>query len=348
MEVSSGVRPVGIGMVRAYVLRTCLALICLGAATGTSQAATFARPEKSQLCTLQMEGPVRTADVDGFKAALDTLPPRTQVNLCLNSPGGSFFEALRVVEAIAKSERPIRTIVDRGAECYSACALIFMSGRDAQGDRDRKLHIRGKLGFHAPYIKPSADAAYDAETMAQAYRESLRALARFLEINGSGAFPEPLFVQFLLKRPNEFLSVEQIQEAGRWQIDLFGYRKPTQLTEPMLIRACKNDTEWTIEMQNEVTARSTRPIQFKNRRFRIVLAGFGDEAVWSCAVDVYSDPARGLFLDFLLVSDKSEIPKADALETKVKASAGDPLSVPGKPLWYTFDPEMTLKAMPEQ
>ena len=44
-----------------------------------------------------------------------------------------------------------------GAECYSACGLIFLAGRvDDRGGESypsRYLHIGARLGFHAPYIE---------------------------------------------------------------------------------------------------------------------------------------------------------------------------------------------------
>jgi hypothetical protein len=315
-----------------------------------ARAATFTPPDKPGLCSVRMAGLVQPGDLDGWKAALDAIPAGSQVNLCLNSQGGSFNEAVRIVEFLAKSSRPVRTVVDRGAECYSACAIIFMAGRNAAGAPDRKLHVRAKLGFHAPYLNAvKKDKDYDASVVERAHREALRALARFLEVNTADLFPDRLLVQFLKKKPNEFLSVEKLEDAGRWRIDLIGYRKPVQVSEAMLQTACQNDTEWTINMPSGNPARSSKPIRLKDRKFRLAIPGYGDEAVFSCVSDVYDDATKGLHISLMLADDVNgdDVPKPAALEQKVKAS-NDPLAVVGKPLWYMLASSTKLKDVPDQ
>lgn len=320
--------------------------IALGSAT-PADAASFAAASAPGMCTIQMDGAMQAGDADRLKEALGTSAPG-QVNLCLNSPGGSFSEALRVIEFIAKAGRPIRTIVNRGAECYSACALVLMGGRDAENKPDRKLHIRGTVGFHAPFIKPGA-ANYDASVLERANRESLRAIASFLKTNPKEFFPEDLLVKSLLKPPNEFLSVETVRDAGTWQIDLIGYRKPKRLTKAGLDQACASDLSWNQQLESTPNSKDTAPIALKTGRLRLTFKDYGDEAVFICVVDVYSDPAKGLAIDMMLASDikDKEVPKPGALEARVKA-VKDPLVVAGKPLWYTFLPETELKDLAEE
>jgi hypothetical protein len=325
-------------------------MLALSLAThaGEARAANVTTVTQPHVCTLLLDGLVQDGDVDRLKSALAAVPAGAAVNLCLNGQGGSFTQALHVVEWIASAGRPIRTIVDRGAGCYSACALIFMAGRNAEGNPDRKLHVRGTLGFHAPFIKPGA-ADYDVAVVERAHREALRALSRFLEINSKEFFPEELLINSLVKQPHEFQLVETTVQAGRWKIDLFGYRKPKQISENMLLRACKNDMEWSSGMENGHNDRSNRPITFKNRRFRVVIPDFGDEGGVMCVADVYSDPAQGFFLGLMFAGEVTDedVPKPNELEAKAKAQK-DPLAVPGKPLWYLFSPETKLKELPEQ
>lgn len=56
----------------------------------------------------------------------------------LNSPGGRVFPALEIARTINASG--LMTSVPSGEECYSACALIFLAGKE------RVAH--GKLGVH--------------------------------------------------------------------------------------------------------------------------------------------------------------------------------------------------------
>jgi hypothetical protein len=314
------------------------------------QAATLTAVTPPQMCNLLFFGPVQEGDLDSLKSAISSMPAGDPVNLCLNGPGGSFNEALRVVEFIAKSGRAIRTLIDRGAECYSACALIFMAGRtaDREPQPDRKLHVLGKLAFHAPFIKPGANN-YDASVVEMAHREALRALARFLELNDKDFFSEDLLTRMLLKKSNEFLTVDTTEDAGRWRIDLLGYRKPASITPLLLQQACKNEMEWSQGVENSNARINGKPIAFKDRKFRAVIPDFGDEGASVCVVDGYNDPARGVFISLMFASDVTddEVPKPNDLENKVKA-LGDPLAIPGKPLWYLYSPESKLKNLAEK
>lgn len=60
----------------------------------------------------------------------------------LRSWGGDIFEAFRVYDYLR--QRNLSTVVDRS--CFSACTIIFMSGRE------RVIGEHGKLGFHAAKV----------------------------------------------------------------------------------------------------------------------------------------------------------------------------------------------------
>jgi hypothetical protein len=49
----------------------------------------------------------------------------------LNSPGGTLYEGMRLGRMF-KDER-IKTVVEGGEMCASACAIAFLGGRDRQG-----------------------------------------------------------------------------------------------------------------------------------------------------------------------------------------------------------------------
>ncbi len=84
--------------------------------------------------------------------------------LCLSSPGGDLREALKITKLFGRNWM---MVVEDGADCISACSIIFMSAepRDRKSGYDneaagRFLHYRGRLGFHAPVLNfPASRAA---------------------------------------------------------------------------------------------------------------------------------------------------------------------------------------------
>lgn len=89
-------------------------------------------------------------DPDGANCAVVTL----------NSPGGNYYEGLRL--AALMRERAITTVVEDGAQCYSACAFAFLGGSGHSWQEgigayiDRIVEPGGILGFHAPYFAPDS------------------------------------------------------------------------------------------------------------------------------------------------------------------------------------------------
>jgi hypothetical protein len=168
------------------------------------------------------------------------------VHVCLNSGGGSFAEAQKIIEYMT-SGPGVATIVRAGDECYSACALIFMFGniRTFGENRfiDRRLDVRGKLGFHAPYV--TADAVVPEEVVAKAYQSGIQAVANLLELDRKGFLNRALVVDFLRMGPGTFLNLDTVGKAGEWVVELIGYALPEEVTGTMLDQACGNDIEWT-------------------------------------------------------------------------------------------------------
>jgi hypothetical protein len=291
-------------------------------------------------CTVEAVGGIEAGD----KAALEKLlQAGSRQVLCLNSPGGSYSEAIEVIELISRTlQQPIATRVKAGTECLSACALIFLAGNNgtsAKGQREplRHLDARGLLGFHGPYIRTGSIAS-DPKLAAEAFRAGLRAIGRLLERGEETMFPSDLLVGALQKGADEFLYVDTVGKAGEWSINIVGYRKPTSFTTQMLQRACLNDTIWRVGIDSDSVSKTPGPvIQLKNSRFRGVYPGFGDEGTFRCTVDVYRDAKGEHYLDLYL----DDVPHAGALEQAAKR-ATSPGKAPGKPLWYVFRPETKL------
>jgi hypothetical protein len=86
----------------------------------------------------------------------DPLRPAAPI-VSLDSPGGNLDAAIAIADYLRSTN--IGTIVEADAECYSACAIIFMSGRSYYqqfgfvfSGRERYLEIPGRVGFHSPAL----------------------------------------------------------------------------------------------------------------------------------------------------------------------------------------------------
>lgn len=114
--------------------------------------------------------------------------------LCLDSGGGDLDEAMK----IAALFKGWMMVVEDGAECISACSVIFMSAaaRDrVSGYSDKSpgrfLHYNGLLGFHSPSLNfPASKAA--GFTPLQSAKRAEKAYADALASMRSVAFPSRL------------------------------------------------------------------------------------------------------------------------------------------------------------
>lgn len=86
--------------------------------------------------TVRISGEITPEVANSFASVLKSRPGVKAVNL--NSPGGRVFPALEIARTI--NAGGLATSVPAGDECHSACALIFLAGKE------RVAH--GKLGVH--------------------------------------------------------------------------------------------------------------------------------------------------------------------------------------------------------
>jgi uncharacterized protein YecT (DUF1311 family) len=89
---------------------------------------------------ISITGPIETGDYDRFLDALDRGQPDLVV---LSSPGGNLSEGLAIAAEIALLGLP--TFVGEGDGCFSACALIWVSGEP------RIMSDGAEIGVHAAY-----------------------------------------------------------------------------------------------------------------------------------------------------------------------------------------------------
>jgi hypothetical protein len=193
-----------------------------------------------------LNGPIEPGDavkLEQLKRELEgSSDSRYLSGIHLNSPGGNYGEALKIADVIAPVA-PIGTRVDDGSECYSACALIFMAGHTGGGSAgiftDRRIHFRGKLGFHAPYLA-NVDGRFSGPDIENTYRLAVASIRSLIERK---FVPNSLLVDMLSKGPNESLMLETVDQAGRWDIQVTGF-KSASITRKMFCTACENHSAW--------------------------------------------------------------------------------------------------------
>ena len=80
--------------------------------------------------------------------------------LTMNGPGGSYAEGLALADFLRANH--IATVVERGMQCYSACAFAFLGGSAWSSQPgvgtyiDRMVEPGSTVGFHAPYADENA------------------------------------------------------------------------------------------------------------------------------------------------------------------------------------------------
>ncbi len=332
-------------------------------------------PGNAPVCELKLEGAIEAGDSEKLSAALSALGAAggfdsRNVSLCLNSLGGNYDEALKLMTTLL-SVTNVATVVDAGAECYSACAFLFLAG-NAQRSEDgelapnRTLDVRGTLGFHAPYLQTGTGTDVAAATI-ENFRRGVSAIAKMLEIDRRELIPRGLLAKALQVRSNELLYVDTIEKVGVWSIKLKGYKPPAALTSKMLDQACRNKDMWT-NFSHTVLGRpaddsetlhglrqsdfpeirgSDEPIKLAGGRFRETLDLFGHEATNVCIIDVYANEKNELYLSLTMFPADQQQPEPEPFAEQVTARLSDPqsLEVISTPLWYVYAPDTALMSL---
>jgi hypothetical protein len=267
------------------------------------------------LTEYEYTGSVEVGDLSKIKKLAPKGWFQNPVRITLNNGGGNFAEAVAIGHYLWDSGIP--TKIDAGGRCLSSCAIIFMSGSSRGGDglhiRNRRLHIRGSLGFHAPYfdgrpldrkldLKPSA-AAKEAFSAA---RESSQA---FLKLQNRAAWPSTLVAELLaISNPKQYLFVDTVNDAGRWKIELDGVSEIV-ISQSKLPILCSNIAFWQSGERAPITVRGGGDTEWRSglrlvdpREFTATKTEWGSTKYtfegWGempgCEVDVPDDQAEYL------------------------------------------------------
>ena len=108
--------------------------------------------------TIHIFGKFLPQDFNRLDAMLEQMEkrrPLTDITVTLDSPGGAYFEGLRL--GLLLHRKGIGTQIMPGATCFSACATIFFGGFDRKTGRpNRVAHEGSRLGVHRFYFPAEA------------------------------------------------------------------------------------------------------------------------------------------------------------------------------------------------
>jgi hypothetical protein len=332
-------------------------------------AAATVEPVKRPYCNVRLDGPIEQGDLKKILAAIEKsnkAQPRPEndlvggtSNVCLNSNGGSLPEALRIIDHFS-AHLDIGTVVDRGDACHSVCAFIFMGGRfnvfHAITSPVRRLHVDGVLGFRTPPFK-AEQGAHDKTDLQKAYAEGARAVSELVVRDGSNRsfsdkdriLPRTLMLELLGREPDQPLLIETVNQAGRWNIELIGFRQPAELTSRMLLQACANRSNWSDQKRiaADGSPATDAAVKLDAGKFRTTFEKLGPGRDISCVADVFKSAERGYFIAVQLGGDEgtSSVPEIDFLKEQVTTSSdfGKVGLSPGVALWSIFPPETRIR-----
>lgn len=245
----------------ASAVHTFLICVVIFSSLGTRADAGDIDTRRTAKCDIQFSGEIEDGDASKLVTALQAVdthaaPARrlrieTEIEylqgidiprLCLDSPGGSFSEAVEFLKGTLYKVS-YASVIEPLAECNSACALIFLGGHLNSGDgyfeQYRRLDVSGQLGFHAPYVAPSSAQVVDPAVIGKSYRKGVEAVADLLDLDPR-LFPRSLLAEFLRAGADEFFRIDQVGQLAAWNIGLTGYRRPTAITEKQIENACDN------------------------------------------------------------------------------------------------------------
>lgn len=190
-------------------------------------------------CNVALDGPIVVGDFDQLSRLVKT---NQYPRLCLNSPGGSYDEALRIIQLLINES--VGTALQANAVCASACALIFMAGSAPwKGRLNRFMHPSSTLAFHAPYLAGQGGERYGGPDLATAFQAGIRAISKLMNVAETTVpnfFPNELLREMLDKGPSETYAIDTVGKVIRYRIHLFDARGPVPLTEATFCNACAN------------------------------------------------------------------------------------------------------------
>ena len=163
--------------------------------------------------------------------------------ICLDSPGGSFVEGVKLAKTFA--ENSIGTVVAQNNVCESACAIAFMGGSyfNPEGENryvSRTMHPTAKLGFHAPALL-IPEGSYSKSEVDKAYEIALKAVVELSDMRSSGYEIRESLFKNTLETPFESMHyVDTVGKALRYKVDVSYVGISSGTVQNITNNICKN------------------------------------------------------------------------------------------------------------
>ena len=199
-------------------------------------------------CNIFIENDIHFGDASAFRrisqALLQDPDEEILVNwpltVCLDSAGGSYLEAINLALLVKDF---YQTRLMDGAECFSACATVFLAGsaddvsrlisgnpeEAAYGQNSRPMRTlapSSRLGFHAPYF----DVGDRSNIPVSEVEEMSRALlewSSFVQSVSTQLYPPELMREAMRRGPEDLYMVNRVGQLNAWNINLStNYRPP--------------------------------------------------------------------------------------------------------------------------
>jgi hypothetical protein len=275
------------------------------------------------VCRYSLKGEIAMGDLERFKASGITYGD----TICLDSPGGNFVEGLNIAEHVVETQ--ITTVLDKGASCFSACAMIFAAGSDGEEGLvfpKRKMHVSARLGFHAPYMEPP-NKVYTPESVKTAYSFGLESVGRMIslghDIGGKGLIPNNVILELLKKGPDQLYVVDTVLRAKELQIQLLGVKKQ-EWTPRQACNAAMNTSEGAFAVDACKDAGTAQPKPVSPGVVQYSFYGFGGEGSYNRVVRIKRDRNGRVLASISGFVVDEEIPSVKKFTPLIDEDALDP------------------------
>ncbi len=268
-------------MKKLVFLATALSILFIQAA---SAASVRVYNDELMQCLLILEGEIVEGDADKLRKSVANLNSAEPFRLCLNSPGGSFLEGIKIAEFIGSWDY-MGTAVAKGHKCESACAVAFLSGGvTAAGVSTVRpiLHPMGRLGFHAPdLILP--ESSYTAAEVKLAYQVALQSVKKIVDLRTqSYRMSENLLLKFLDTLPPDMFYIQTVGDALDFDIGIYPVAP-----NPNIYEAFTNFCNATVGYASGVSVEQIKISEFNTEAITLKSeTGFGEEALQPCELTI--------------------------------------------------------------
>lgn len=121
------------------------------------------------LTAILATGEIKEGDTQALRVFLRGLPAKPNAAVYLSSLGGDLYEGLKL--GLFLRESRIKSVIEGGRPCFSACALAFLGGTDNNGKPWRSSSTNSQIGFHA--FRPSSANAPTTDEIQKVVSEIL-------------------------------------------------------------------------------------------------------------------------------------------------------------------------------